>query len=258
MTTHTDPATAAAYALGALDEGERSVFESHLATGCVACLAEVQSFRDVTALMAQAAPVVAAPPALRERVLAGARQVRPIGTARSSRRAFNGLPWLAAAASIAIAAWSGLSLRSERSRVSGLARDLAAARDDLAARDSMVAAFLGPEVHVVSLAESAQKPSARVYWNHTKNIFIVTAFNVPRAPEGKAYQLWAISKGKAPVSMGTFNTDASGRATLIVPVGDVVEDAGFIDDCAMTLEPLGGSPQPTERPRLVGTWRHVD
>jgi hypothetical protein len=57
--------------------------------------------------------------------------------------------------------------------------------------------------------------------------------------------------------MGTFETDASGRALAIVPVGNIA-DAGYIDNCAMTLEPAGGSKQPTETPRLIGAWRHVD
>jgi len=40
-------------------------------------------------------------------------------------------------------------------------------------------------------------------------------------------------------------------------VGEI-NDAGYIDNCALTLEPAGGSSQPTETPRLVGAWRHVD
>ncbi|MEO6445041.1 MAG: anti-sigma factor, partial [Gemmatimonadaceae bacterium] len=96
-----------------------------------------------------------------------------------------------------------------------------------------------------------------VFWNHTKNVFVVTAFNVPQAPKGKVYQLWAMRNGKEPLSMGTFNPDPSGRALAVIPVGSIA-DAGRIDDCAMTLEPEGGSPQPTEAPRLRGAWRHVD
>jgi hypothetical protein len=58
--------------------------------------------------------------------------------------------------------------------------------------------------------------------------------------------------------MGTFNTDASGRATAILAVANVITDGGFIDLCGLTMEPAGGSSQPTETPRLVGAWRHTD
>src|SRR5262249_28883274 len=155
---------------------------------------------------------------------------------------------------VTIALVSGTAYWRERDRLSLAERELASARAEIAHNDSVVAAFLGPEVHVVSLAETQRKPQARVFWNHTRNIFIVTAFNVPKAPAGKTYQIWAMRNGKAPLSMGTFDTDAGNRVTKIVPVPQEITDGGFIDDCALTLEPAGGSPQPTERPRLIGAW----
>ena len=166
--------------------------------------------------------------------------------------------WLAAAACLTLAAISGLAYRGERAQLAQLRDDLASTRAEMMRRDSVVAAFLGPEVHVVSLSAPQRKPAMRVYWNHTKNVFIVTAFDVPAAPAGKTYQLWALHKGKLPLSMGIFTVDAGGRALAVVPVPRNVTDAGFIDDCGLTLEPAGGSPQPTESPRLVGSWRHVD
>lgn len=275
---------AAAYALGALDADARRAFEVQLAgdpTGQEA----VDAYREVAALLAFAAPP-AAPPnadALRARVMAAARGARtpalpPAASEQAGARAhsevvrlvprerrFAAAPWWAAAASLVIAVasgWGYVSVSSERER---LARTLAQTREDfertrlvLADRDSVLAAFMGPMVHVVSLSpDPAAQPNARVFWNHTKKTFIVTAFNVPRAPAGKTYQLWAIRNGKPPLSMGTFDIDASGRALAVVPVG-VIADAGRIDSCAMTLEPAGGSPQPTETPRLMGSWRHVD
>lgn len=252
--------SAAAYALGALDADERSAFEQHMAT-CAQCRANVAELRETAALLAYAAPTHGGPSAaLRDRVLAEARDVRPIDSARRSpsRRRFVVVPWLAAAASLTLAAISGVQLRSASQARERLALMLDSVRTDLAVRDSTIAAFFGPEVHVVSLSPTGEKPSMRVYWNHTRNIFIVTAFALPRAPEGKAYQLWAIQKDKPPMSMGTFNTDANGRATAILAVGNTITDAGFIDMCALTLEPVGGSDQPTEQPRLVGPWRHTD
>jgi anti-sigma-K factor RskA len=251
--------SAAAYALGALDGGERQAFEAHL-PGCPECQAEVDAYNEVTGLLAHAAPG-AAPPnaaALRARIVSQANGVRPIGTARRVKRPLILPVWIAAAACLLLAIGLGAMYRSERGRVAQLQADLASARTDLAVRDSTLAAFLGPEVHVVSLAQPQEKPSARVYWNHTRNVFIVTAFALPRAPQGKTYQMWAMRAGKAPLSMGTFNTDANGRATVVVSVDQTITDGGFIDDCAVTLEPEGGSPQPTEAPRLVGPWRHVD
>jgi hypothetical protein len=60
------------------------------------------------------------------------------------------------------------------------------------------------------------------------------------------------------MSMGTFNTDAGGRATLVLPVGQDIAALGFVDNCGLTEEPAGGSAQPTETPRLLGAWLHTD
>jgi len=250
---------AAAYALGALDAKDVGEFERHLAT-CPICRAEVEELRETAAMLAYAAPTGDAPSAgLRNRVLHEAGDVRPIGSGPSVlRRKTPLVPWLAAAACLTVAALAGLQWRSERNERQRLSVMLDSARLDLAARDSMVAAFLGPEVHVVSLSPTGEKPSMRVFWNHTRNIFIVTAFNIPRAPDGRTYQLWAIQKGKAPISMGTFNSDANGRATVILSVENSINEAGFIDLCGLTMEPVGGSSQPTEQPRLLGPWRHTD
>jgi anti-sigma-K factor RskA len=89
----------------------------------------------------------------------------------------------------------------------------------------------------------------RLYWNRARNIVVALAFDLPPAPAGRTYQLWAIEKGRAPVSVGIFNTSPTGRAivTLQMPAG-VRPDIS-----AVTQEPAGGSPQPTQQPFLVGS-----
>lgn len=259
---------AAAYALGALDADECLALEAHVSE-CADCRAEVDAHREVAAMLAFAAPL---PPvdrdrvaALRSRIVEDAAKGRPsivvrptpVTPVRVSRPVGNISTWLAAASMLLAVISSAAWLKTRRDEVA-LRQALDRTSQTLAARDSVLANFFGPMVHVVSLSEGEnQKPQARVFWNHTKKTFIITAFNVPPAPKGKTYQLWAIRNGQAPLSMGTFDTDASGRALAIVPVGDIA-DAGFIDNCAMTLEPVGGSKQPTETPRLIGAWRHVD
>lgn len=245
MTDHRWSDLTAPYALDALSPEERAEFEAHL-SDCATCRGEVQAFREVAGLLAQAAPAASAGPGLRDRVLAEARRVRPI--ARPRRLA---LAWVAAAAAVLVAAVAGIEARRAARRAGELAREVAA-------RDSTLAALLGPEVHVVSLSTTGREPSARVFWNHRRQLFIVTAFDLPAAPAGRTYQLWAIAKGKAPLSMGTFNTDRAGRATLVIPVDRTITELDFIDFCGLTEEPAGGSPQPTETPRLLGTWRHTD
>ena len=266
--------SAAPYALGALDPAERATFEAHLAA-CAECRDAIVAYREVAGALAHVAPPVVPPnaAALRERIVRNARGVHPIGvvarpspdgsqprvvvpsgTIAASRR----IPWAVAALSLAAAVAFAFVYRAERNRGVGLRSELASLRDARAHDDSVLAAFVGPEVHVVSLAAPSEKPAVRVFWNHTRNTFIVTASALPPAPEGKTYQLWALRKGQAPLSMGTFVANPAGRTMTTLAVSSAIKGGGLIDDCALTIEPAGGSAQPTESPRLIGSWRHVD
>jgi anti-sigma-K factor RskA len=254
---------AASYALGALDADERAAFETHLAE-CAACRSEVQSYQEVTGLVAQSAPPLSAPPHLKERVLDEARRVRPITTVQAGQRVPPGmspaktsarLPWLAAAAMLILAAGIGIFYASERSaRILASAgadsarAELTAARNQIARSDSLIATLLAPDVQTTTLAAQGRPPSARLYFNPARKTVVVAAFDVPPAPPGRTYQLWGIVNGQPPVSLGTFNTQPDARGVITLPVS-----AAQFHVAAVTDEPAGGSPQPTTQPFLIGT-----
>ena len=132
---------------------------------------------------------------------------------------------------------------------SDLALDSARVRFDSA--NQLVTAILDSTVGTADLAATGKPPSMRLFWNRARNVIVVAAFELPPAPAGRTYQLWAIKKGQAPVSVGTFNTPPSGRAVITLRM-----PAGFKPDLsAVTEEPAGGSPQPTQQPFLVGAWQ---
>jgi len=280
MTEHAWLEHAAAYALGALDEQDRVSFEAHLAT-CDVCTAEVRQLREVAGLLATAAASSAPPPGLRDRILAEARQVRPIATANtpaagqlrsstptpdvragtviaSSSRRGTILPWFVAAAAAVVAVIIGLQYRGERdARVAAqqslesarLAMDSASAA--LRGRDSLVASLVSPDVEAVSVSGTGPQPSAKYFFDRRAGRIVIAANALPPAAQGRTYQLWGIETGRAPVSLGTFNSDPSGRAlaTLVVPAGLRVAVT------AVTDEPAGGSAQPTTTPFLAATWK---
>jgi len=275
---------AAPYALGALDESDRVSFEAHLAS-CDICAAEVRELRDVTGVIAGGIRQLTPPPALRERILANARAVRPISAAsQSAARATADvapsqppapasrapavrpsksslgvvLPWLAAAAAIVFAVVLGQRYRGERDARVTAERALASARltmdstgAALASRDSLIASLVGPDVQAVSVSGTGPSPSARYFLDRRAGRIIIAASSLPPAAAGRTYQLWGIETGRPPVGLGTFNTDANGRAivTLSVPAGLRVAVT------AVTDEPTGGSPQPTTTPFLAATWK---
>lgn len=232
MTEHEWLALAAPYALGALDEEERAAFEAHLAQ-CAQCRQEIASFREVAGQLAVAAPDANPEPALRDRVLTEARRVRPI---RGSRRA-----WLAAAAGFVLALFLGGAWWRERE-----GRRALEAR--VAEQGELLATLLARDVGVANLAATGKPPSARLFWNPQRQRVVMAVFDLPPAPAGRTYQLWAIATGLPPVSLGTFNTEPDGRLTAAL---DVPAGLAF-DLTAVTEEPAGGSPQPTQNPFLVG------
>jgi len=272
MSTHPWQDLAAPYALDVLEGEERASFEAHLAE-CPDCQREVEELREVAGLLAHAAPAVSPPPRLRQRILAEARQVRPISgrpqaPAREesppprqeerrddrfgggSRRGGAGgwLPWLAAAASLALAVISGLAYWNERGERLALEQRYEEARTEVAGRDSLLATLLGPRVQTATLAATGEPPSMRLFWNREQGVVVLAAYDLPPAAAGRTYQLWGIAEGEAPVSLGT---DPDGRATVTLSVPPGLA----LDLSAVTEEPAGGSPQPTTTPFLVGPWR---
>jgi anti-sigma-K factor RskA len=244
MTEHELQALAAPYVLGALDGEERATFEAHLAT-CAVCQAEVRSFREVAGRLAAAAPAAEPPAGLRARVMreaAGGRRRAPIA------------PWLAAAAALVLAVVAGYGYWRERGERDSLERAVALVRDSLAARDSLLAAVLAPGVGTANLAATGKPPTARLFWNPARRIVVIAVFDLPPAPSGRTYQLWGIATGKAPVSLGVFDTRPDGRLTAAMAVPPDL----LFQITAVTEEPAGGSPQPTQTPFLIGEVRRSE
>ena len=258
MSEHTWLEHTATYALGALDEQERLSFEAHLAT-CDLCANEVRELREVAGLLATAAAQSAPPPGLRDRILADARKVRPIGAsapqvaahprahaatptdaaidARRSRRS-TVLPWLAAAAAAVVAGVIGLQYRGEKDARIAAERALESTRfamdsaaRALRGRDSLIASLTAPDVEAVTVSGTGPSPSAKYFFDRRARTIVIAVNALPPAAPGRTYQLWGIEPGRAPVSLGTFDSDSAGRAlaTLPVPIGLRVAQTAVTD-----------------------------
>lgn len=270
-----------AVALGALTAAEAQAFQRELERS-PALAREFAEYQEIAALLAYAAPPVAPPAALRERVMREASGIRSIvrGAAPSalpnandrmpsevgrdaraqgvtpvtpmrSRPLAMALPWLAAAAALLGVVWTSRALQDERaSRVAAEGRS-AALRAQVASLDSVVSALLAPDVQTVKLSAQGAPPSARMYWNTRSREVVLAAFNLQPAPSGRTYQLWGIETGKKPVSLGVFNTstDQGARVSFRAPEGVKIAVG------AVTEEPSGGSTQPTTTPFLVGEFK---
>ncbi len=250
------------YVLGGLTAGERTAFEAHVAT-CQECAALVASYSPVAHALAYAAPQHEPPASLRARVLRSVTGAAP-AVPRLDARATSVLPWLAAAASLVLAATLGVYAAGLRARIVALELRLQEAAERAAAGErqladlrraavdagSQLAVLAAPDLQRIDLAGKGPAPqaSARAFWSRSRGL-VFTASNLPSAPAGKTYQVWVLTKQPAPISAGLFKPDRQGRAAAVfdTPV-DLPQPTGM----AVTIEPEGGVPAPTGAMYLVG------
>jgi anti-sigma-K factor RskA len=99
-----------------------------------------------------------------------------------------------------------------------------------------------PQWRIIPLAGQGPAPdvSAKVYWDVHGNRWVVTA-DLPPAPEGKVYQVWFVTP-TAKISAGLISPNKAGHGFMVVQFPSNIAP---IAAAAITLEPEGGSQQPT-------------
>jgi anti-sigma-K factor RskA len=209
----------APYALDALDEREENEFEEHLAL-CERCREELAGLREAAAALAVGAPPAKPPPELRQRILDQARSERPNVVALKRPRRWT--PVLAATTAVAAAAAIALAV---------WATSLDNSSDPLEKVLSQPGARL---VSMGSYGGVAVGPDGQA----------VLALAVRPTETSKTYEAWVISGGKA-TPAGLFQGH---DGTSIVKVAKPVAPGSVV---AVTVEPSGGSPQPTTKPLVL-------
>jgi anti-sigma-K factor RskA len=280
-TSHTGfEASAAAYALGALDLDERREFEAHLST-CARCQADVSAYRQVTAGIGAAIDPVQPPASLKARVLAHAtgavddntraRAVTAGPEATPARRAGISAAWLATAASLAIAIGMGMYAWSLRTQVDVLQRmtvesnaqaqrlraELAAVRSDSGRLVRTVNVLASPDLLRVDLAGTPGTTSAtgRAFWSRSRGL-LFTADRLPALGAGRIYQIWLVLPKQPPINAGLLTVDNAGSGTTLGALPSTLDVPRSTNvTVAVTNEPAAGSPGPTTPILLAGSAR---
>lgn len=229
-----------AYALDALDPQERRAFERHL-DSCDQCRDEVRSFAE--ALAAVVDETEQAPPdRLREGVLASISSVRPlppvtgaeatvVELAPRRRRLTAVLAVAAAVLGVALAgtAWRSITLQDQVTQLQASASDVSAV-------------LTAPDAEMASGSASTGGRATMVMSPSTGRVALITEGLAP-VPAGKTYQVWYVGED-AVVPAGFVGDGAVSATVLDGSPGDAVA-------VGVTLEPSGGSPQPTSQPFLT-------
>lgn len=251
---------AAPYALDALDAGERRRFAKHLHT-CERCAAEVRDLAEDAVRLAwsTAAP---APAALRARVLAAVRTTPqepaaagpertpqlpphvwgtqpPPGRTRTSRTRPLFMPFATATAAAALVVASLFAVQAHRTQdrldaEQSRAREIAHV---LAAPDARATTSKDPRGRGIGVIASASEREA-----------VVTLSGYGTPPGGRVHQLWLMRPRAEPRSLGLFAGD-----TPLVAKGLDTSSTSL----AVTVEPDGGSAQPTGQPIVQLTLEPV-
>ena len=233
---------AAPYALDALSAEEVAEFERHLAD-CESCTLDVQEMRETTAVLAASMPVDP-PVAMRDRVLRGISTLPQAATSTSdspvvelAERRGRGSTvnrWLAgvAAAGVLVAGALGVSTYQANQR----------ADEAQIAADQMTAVLSDPNA-VIERADIEGGGAGTLVLSPADGSAVFMTADLPDPASDETYQLWAIDGGGA-TSVGLMEPDAGEASELIdMPSGSTA--------FGVTVEPSGGSDQPTTDPILV-------
>ncbi len=173
------------------------------------------------------------------------------------------LPWLvvialAIAALLAFVAWRQADQATQR-----LTEQLAAAQADATNLRTLVevqrglshkleqidSAIRDRGTRIIHVQGQQDAPSASVliFWETQKKSWLIDGY-LPPPPDGKVYQLWFVLPSQN-LNAGLLQTDPLGHIFKTI---DVAQDISRLSAAMITLEPEGGSRQPTPPVFAVG------
>ncbi len=246
-----------AYALNALSDDEREAFEAHLDI-CPPCAEETA---ELLATTTDLGGMLSEPPPerLRASVMAEIERTpqevaRPaaghgdttasndnvVALRRPDRDDRGVAPWIAWAGAAAAAAVAVVAV------VLGL--QLAEANQQLdevaTAREQMSALLAAPDARTL-VVEDEQVGEVRLVVSAERGQAMLIASDMEPAPHEHIYEAWVI-RDEEVATAGLFDADPDGRVTTLIE-GDFTTASAI----GVTIEPDGGSPEPTTDPVMV-------
>jgi anti-sigma-K factor RskA len=240
------------YALDALTDKERSLVEAYLAEHPEARAQVEEMNRAASALPQSIVPVQPSrqtKDALLSRVAVDAKaRVRSSEQNQPSRRV-NRMESFFRTFSLAAAAIAIIWILVLNRQVVQLRNEVASLNESLAAQSESLNQFIEnfPQTNpsrtiTVSLKGTNAQPQAQgqLIADPASQSAVLVVTGLPPLEPGKTYQVWLIAG--APVSAGLLTVDSEGQGVLIVTT---TESIGSFQSLGISVEPEGGSPQPT-------------
>jgi anti-sigma-K factor RskA len=266
------------YVIGGLDERTAQDFELSLDSATAEQQRVIAQWREVAALLPQALPLQTPPDHLRERLLnriVAEAQETPIEISAEEstweetpeRAESKILPfiqprraeprtarWMLIAATALFAFTAGyLFIKNTKlaHELGALALERDGLSNEIGARRRQVEDIVSSRTRVISMVgDETPQANAKVIWDMKGQQWVVYIFDLPAPPSDKDYQLWYVTKD-AKISAAVFRTDEQGSRVLTLTLPP--EALAGLAATAVTLEPRGGSPQPTGKFYLKGS-----
>jgi anti-sigma-K factor RskA len=258
------------YVIGALDEKTAHDLEASLNDATSEQRRVVARWLDVAALLPQALPLQTPPDHIKELVvnrIAEEAQKTPIEIAveestlkEMAERAENKiLPfgqtrraesrtarWILIAAT-ALLAFTTAYFFKQNAKLARELDYLSHERDnlseELAASKRQIDDIVSPKTKVIAMiGDEVPQANAKVVWDTKAQQWVVYIFDLPAPPSDKDYQLWYVT-ANAKITAKVFSTDDQGHAFFKLTLPS--EAVAGLAATAVTLEPKGGSLQPT-------------
>lgn len=227
-----------AYALGSLEDREREIVLHHL-RACTDCREKLILFQKTADQLAFGSPPVRPPESIRRRLLAH------LGMERSTPRSVSWLQRMVAAwpRAMTASALSGLIFVI----VLGLSTLLLWQRIDRNAIIDLDDVRLENvrQVWLQATTEATGASGILVFSPDKSRALLMVDALKPLQPQYQ-YQLWLIKNGRR-VSGGVFSVSDEGMAGIVVAADRPFTD---FDGLGVTVEPFGGSPEPTGKKML--------
>lgn len=270
------------HAIDALDAEEANALEAYLRDASADIQQEMRGWREVVSLLPLALPEVVPPPSLRTQLLdrisvpeyidlpeptvdpfmepvaeemsprsiasfmsespaeESTAKVLPFAAPAKRRFGAEAQRWLLLAASILLTLGFAYYYR-RASQLETQQATLQAKVQEIEKEKESLLTSLNKATRVVDM-EGIAGANAKVIWDTKENAWRVFVSNLPAPPSDKDYQLWFVTKTQK-VSAKVFSTNERGQSvfSFVVPP-EIVKG---LSATAVTLEPKGGSPQPT-------------
>ena len=227
-----------AYALNAVSEDERAQIEEHLAS--CGLHAEALEFERVAARLPEAIAEREPPADLRDRILTSSRDTAASPDATRD----SGIAWYAERESTPTA----VPTRSSWIVPRFVPYAIAAAVAVLMIGFVSLTVFTGSDGTQIREATNDDGVSTRLAYNAGDQSADISFQGLPALEANQTYQLWTIGPDSAPVSAGLLDRLEDGTASTSIS-GSFEDGTTF----AITVEPAGGSDQPTTDPLIATT-----